>query len=360
MSRLLSGSGRAGHLERAGQAAFHVHLDHVPLVLGASTDVGDRVRGLGGQAPGVGEHAVARRGADERRLGGRRLDVRQPHRGEGDAGLADRAVVELQVDRRGDGREVADLAFQLEVRAARPGGRRGHADLGEHLVRRDRGLERVHQELADRDLALAGRALQDDARTEREHHRAEVAGRVRVGERSADRPEVADQGIRDLRRGGGDRRVARADDVVGGELVVPDQRADPQAPVFLLDAVQAFDPVDVDQLTRRGEPELHDRDQALPSREHLRVVAVRGEEAERLVEGRRSVVLEARRQHRLDLPSKDAKSAVRTMVRLSHDRPEPATRHRIVRTRRSSAPTASLGEPRRRASGDRGSAPAAP
>jgi len=56
--------------------------------------------------------------------------------------------------------------------------------------------------------------------------------------------------------------------------------------------------VDVDQMRGRCEPELHHGDQALSPREDLGVFAVGGEEAERFIEGRRPVVLEARRQHR--------------------------------------------------------------
>ena len=101
------------------------------------------------------------------------------------------------------------------------------------------------------------------------------------------RPEVAHERVGDLRRGVRDRRIAAPDHVGCGQRVVTDQRPDVQLAVALLDAVESRDPVDVDQMRRRGEPKLHHRDQALPAGEHLGVLAVRGEEQrERFVEGR--------------------------------------------------------------------------
>ena len=76
-------------------------------------------------------------------------------------------------------------------------------------------------------------------RAEREHHRPEVAGRVGVRERAADRPEVADDRVGDLRRGRGDRGVAIVITSDDGQLVVSDEGADPERPVALLDRVEA-------------------------------------------------------------------------------------------------------------------------
>ncbi len=55
---------------------------------------------------------------------------------------------------------------------------------------------------------------------------------------------------------------------------MPDERPDPQLAVGLLDPVESADVVDVDQMARIREAELHHRDQALPAGEDFRLVAV--------------------------------------------------------------------------------------
>src|SRR6202035_1963734 len=57
------------------------------------------------------------------------------------------------------------------------------------------------------------------------------------------------------------------------------------------------DAVDVDQPRRPRETKVHQRDQALPSCQHLAVVAVARQQVERLVQALRIVVLELRRFH---------------------------------------------------------------
>ena len=241
-------------------------------------------------------------GSRQRGLGGLRLQVREPHRRQSDAGSTDGSVLERQGDGDGDRREVADLALELQVRPSRSRAGRRHANLGEQLGRTDRALEGPRGQVRRRDLALAVAAPDDDRRPEREHHRPEVAGRVGVRERAADRPEVAHDRIRDHRRGGRDRRVAILDDLRRRQLVVSDEGADPEEPVALLDPVEAGDPVHVDEPLRCCEAELHQRDQALASGEDLRVLAVLREELQRLLEGLGPVVLERCWEHLLNPP----------------------------------------------------------
>src|SRR5439155_1776678 len=64
-----------------------------------------------------------------------------------------------------------------------------------------------------------------------------------------------------------------------------------------------LDAVDVDERPRRGDAQLHHRDQALPACQHLRLVAEALKDRYRLVETRRSEVLERRRIHRKRLLS---------------------------------------------------------
>ena len=67
--------------------------------------------------------------------------------------------------------------------------------------------------------ALAGRAGRDELAVERERDRAEVAGRVGVGERAAERAAVAH-----LRVGHGRRRLRDQRRVLLHERVVHDRR----------------------------------------------------------------------------------------------------------------------------------------
>jgi hypothetical protein len=74
------------------------------------------------------------------------------------------------------------------------------------------------------------------------------------------------------------------------------ERAHGQRVAGLGDVVQR-QATDVDDVSGRGQPELHDGDQALPAGQHLGVVPVLGQELERLLQRLGPVVLEPRRQH---------------------------------------------------------------
>src|SRR5690606_7465592 len=81
------------------------------------------------------------------------------------------------------------------------------------------------------------------------------------------------------------------------ELGVGHHRADPVAAVLALDAVQPGDLAEVHEQCRRGDPELHQRDQRVAARERLRVVAALREQADRLVERVGRGVVELHRDH---------------------------------------------------------------
>ena len=156
---------------------------------------------------------------------------------------------------------------------------------------------------ADRDLAGARlRHGLDDPVGERQHRR-HLTGGVGVRDRPDRGAPVADHGVGDV-----DQRLAQQRQrgirlVVVLELRVPHQRADPHLGVGDVDVGEAGDLVDVDQVGRRGEPHVEDRDQALPARQHLAVVAHLGQHRDRLVDGARCVVHEGGWLHGLILPS---------------------------------------------------------
>ncbi len=67
--------------------------------------------------------------------------------------------------------------------------------------------------------------------------------------------------------------------------------------VRALDTGELVDPVQVDQVLEPGQAQCEHRHEALPTREHLALVGVLGEQPERLRDRRRRVVLERRRLH---------------------------------------------------------------
>ena len=71
------------------------------------------------------------------------------------------------------------------------------------------------------------------------------------------------------------------------ETSVPGKRANVQLASVLAYIIERIDAIDVDQAGGTGEPKIHRRYEALSTGKDLSVVAVRGEEIERIVDGAR-------------------------------------------------------------------------
>ena len=82
-----------------------------------------------------------------------------------------------------------------------------------------------------------------------------------------------------------------------GDVGVADERADPEVPVGPLERVEPGDPVDVDELRRRGEARLHHRDEALAAGEEADVFASLTFRRDRLFDGVGGDVIERGREH---------------------------------------------------------------
>ena len=54
---------------------------------------------------------------------------------------------------------------------------------------------------------------------------------------------------------------------------------------------------EIDQIRRRGEPQLHHRDEAVPAGERAAIVAELGEQADRFLDGFRAMVVKRSRNH---------------------------------------------------------------
>ena len=76
-------------------------------------------------------------------------------------------------------------------------------------------------------------------------------------------------------------------------------RADHDAVAVAADALQPGDAVQIDQMFGGGEPELHHRDQAVAAGERAGFVAQCREQFDRIGHGRRPVIAERARNHRL-------------------------------------------------------------
>ena len=177
---------------------------------------------------------------------------------------------------------------------------RADADLGEDLARAaarsrtGRGRTRPPGRCAD---PRSGRRT-SSASSASDHGR-QLGGRDRRG-RCCRRPcrccgsaRCATYPSASASSGAADRDLRR---VLGRRLA--DHRADHQRVALEPDPSQLLDAAQVDQVARLGQPEVHQRDEALPAREHPRlVVGVRRQQLEGLGDARRSGVLERWRFH---------------------------------------------------------------
>ena len=243
---------------------------HRALVFDRSADVAGGSRLGAGRVAGPAEQLLRRLLALEDLLRVGRRERGLGHRGEADAGVLDAAVRRQPDDDRGSDRgEVADLALELRVGAARALRPSADADLREDLRGFDRGLERVEEEVTRLDQALPGLAAAHDRGVDRQEHRRPVARRVRVRDRAADRAPVAHLRVADHAGQVDEGRVVVLDDLVVVHLPVRGAGPDAQLVVGLGDAIETGDVAHVDQEGRLGEAELDERDEAVATRQQL-------------------------------------------------------------------------------------------
>ena len=113
------------------------------------------------------------------------------------------------------------------------------------------------------------------------------------------RAAVAHLRIGDQQRGLVQDRQRFGDVVRGQQLVLGGHGADHDLVAVAADAFQAVDAVQVDQMLGGGEPELHHRDQAVAAGQRPGIVAQGREQFHRIGHGRRPVIAERARDHRL-------------------------------------------------------------
>ncbi len=124
-----------------------------------------------------------------------------------------------------------------------------------------------------------------------------VVGGIGVREITAHGGPVPHQRIGDHLRGVEQQRVRARHEGRLLELVLSRERADREVVAPLLHVGEVAEPVDVDQGLRRGEPEAHRRQEALPAGEDLGVVAELRHESDRFIERVRHVIFEGPWDH---------------------------------------------------------------
>ena len=98
-----------------------------------------------------------------------------------------------------------------------------------------------------------------------------TAGRIRLAQRATDRPSVADDRVRDHALGVGEDRQSPREQVRLEELTVPRHRPDPDLVLLSVDVAELVgEAVDVNQVLRRRQPQLHHRQQAVAAGEQAR------------------------------------------------------------------------------------------
>src|SRR4051794_25113678 len=272
---------------------------HRPLVFDRSPDVGDGA-GLRSRGSARGPEQVVRRGVPDQDG----LCVGRSEGGIGDSGQADPRTLDMtgivQPDHRGDTDrgEVADLALELLVRARGVARSPDHADLGQDLGRFYRGLERVEEEVACRDLAAPGLTPADDRGVAGDEDGGPIGGGIGVGHRATDRPPVADLRITDRRGHVVEQRVVVDDDVELVDLAVRRASADAEVVVRLHDPVEAGHVTQVDEERGLSESELDQRDEAVTAGEQLCLAFPVRQDPEGLVEVPWTDVIELAGNHR--------------------------------------------------------------
>ena len=155
----------------------------------------------------------------------------------------------------------------------------GHPDLRQELLRAEGRGEEALVEVGGGDLPRPVRALGDVRRAEGERRGGQVGRRIGVGDRAADRAAVAHLRIADLAGRVGEQRDVLGQHVGALDVHVPRQRPDGDVVAGVTDVGQVAQPADVDQHGRLGQPQPHQRQQAVPAGEELGLVAVLADEA---------------------------------------------------------------------------------
>ena len=106
-----------------------------------------------------------------------------------------------------------------------------------------------------------------------------------MGERTGERATVAHLRVTDLARRRREERDVLGEDLAVLDVVVASETADRDVITGVVDVGEVAQVADVDEDRGRGEAQLHERQERVPTGEDLGVVAVLGKQRDRLVDG---------------------------------------------------------------------------
>ncbi len=222
--------------------------------------------------------------------------------GQRDRGLGAAAASHGQDHGRGRGRVVADLALHLGVGVAVALRRHRYPDPGQDLARLQPGRERALVEIPGGDPAVAVRPVEHIGGAQALHDRRHVVARIAAGAVAAEGADVADLRVGNLERGLAQDRQPVRQQLRRDDLPLGGHGADHDLAAVGPDALERRDAAQIDQIGGLGEAQLHHRHQAVAAGQRPCVLAELGEQHDRLVQGRRTVIVEVAGNHGPLLP----------------------------------------------------------
>jgi hypothetical protein len=263
----------------------------MPLVLGGAALIVDGRAVLGGESRRGVEQLLRWGLPHQRLLGALRADL-ATDRGERDPGIVDRPAVHGDRGPGGGNRPVADPPLDLLVGAARAIAE-GDADLDQHLTLLERALVGPLVELIHVEHTLARRAADHRPCPDGGADRRQVLGGIGMAECASDGPAVAHDRVGDHPFRVGEDLKAPRQELGLEQLAVPRHRADPRLAVGLADVPELTgEPVDVHQVLRRRQPQLHHRQQRVAAGEDARLRAEAAEQLQGVLDARCPLILE--------------------------------------------------------------------
>ena len=144
-----------------------------------------------------------------------------------------------------------------------------NVDRDEQILLPERGRHHALEETVRIDGAASTRSRDGEARVQSREDGRQIGRRVGVRDIAADRAAVPDGRVADLRRRFRKRRAVLPECGGRGQFGVRRQRADPHRAVSDRNALELGDPADVDERRRRRQPQLQQRDEAVPAGQEL-------------------------------------------------------------------------------------------
>jgi hypothetical protein len=129
------------------------------------------------------------------------------------------------------------------------------------------------------------------------HRCGKIAGWIGVYTSPANGSSMPDLRVGHLLDASGDQRCVLGDQRITHDFEVWRHRPDDDRVTVVADALERIDLGQVDQQLGRCEPELHHRQQALPTSNDLGIIAALGEQLQRLIDAGGRLVVESRGDH---------------------------------------------------------------